>query len=97
MTATKTSPAEKRYAAISSLCESVRSVEITETGPVVTWNCEDPARVADLIRTGLAHQGRTERWTGAVEAWAVAVETSTPETFRWAFDQYGIWASYAAE
>jgi len=97
-TAKKLTATEKRYAAISALCETTRTATIGEAGPTVTWHRDhaDRATLAADIRA-LTTLGRTERWTAAVEGWALEVEGSTEETYRWAFDQFGIWASYAAE
>lgn len=88
----------RRLAAINTVATATREAEITEEGPVVTWHVTHANRealAADL--RDLAPLGRTDRWQAAVESWAAAVEESTPETFRWAFDQHGVWACYAAE
>jgi hypothetical protein len=87
---------EKRYAAINALSESVRSLEVTDEGREVVWHKgeNDRAEVAAMIRD-LAPLGRTDRWKTRIAQWAEAVETEA--AFQWAFDQYGIWACYAAE
>jgi hypothetical protein len=95
---------ERRLAAINALTEEVRSAVKTSFrgGPphvTVVWSADhaDRAAVAAAIRE-LAPLGRTERWADAVSAWAREVEgSSTEEMFKWAFDQFGIWACYAAE
>lgn len=50
--------------------------------------------IAARIRN-LAKLGRTDRWQAAIEGWAVAVETE--DSLEWAFLQYSIWASHAAD
>ena len=95
----KMTATEKRHDAIRLLADAVRTAEVTETGPVVNWHLD--FAYADEVALGirqLAPLGRTDRWQGAVESWAVAVETAEDQArFRHAFDQFGIWAAYAAE
>jgi hypothetical protein len=94
-----TKAAEKRFAAINALVTDVRYVKHVEGAmPTVVWTQQHAARavVAAAIREMLP-LGRTERWQDAVAAWAREVEASTEETFRWAFDQFAVWACYAAE
>lgn len=92
----KPTASAKRYAAISRVCDQTRLYDPSVNQTVWTTTHAEREGLAAVIRT-LAPLGRTERWTSAVEDWAVKVETSTDETFQWAFDQFGVWAAYAAE
>jgi hypothetical protein len=96
----KPTAAERRFAAVRTLCDETREARIDgDEKPYVHWfqTIRDQKVVASRIRD-LAPLGRTERWTRTVEAWASEVETSeTPEHYRWAFDQYGIYACHAAD
>ena len=101
MTATKTTPFQRRLDAMGAVCNSTRNVEFPEDGskPVLVWyrDFDDRAATATAIRT-LAPLGRTDRWKGSIENWARFVETAeTPESYRWSFDQYAIWTGYNAE
>lgn len=100
----KPTAAEKRYAALNALCTSVRNFDQDLRVTVWAKTSADRAEVAASIRE-LAPLGRTERWTVNVEAWAHHVETegldapaeTVESLFQWAFEQYGVWTSYAAE
>jgi hypothetical protein len=73
--------------------------EVVRQETLVVWDVEIENQdwLAAEIRDRLLPLGRTTRWQDAVEAWAHAVETATPENWHWSFDQYLIYASFAAE
>jgi hypothetical protein len=86
----------RRYDALSAVCDATRQYD-PEVGATVWFKTlEDQDALAADIRA-LAPLGRTARWTEAIEAWAVQVETADAARFQWAFDQFGVWAAYAAE
>lgn len=86
----------RRYDAITVLCDATRAYDPTVKATVWFKTWEDRNELAADIYS-LRSLGRTERWQNSVTAWMTMVASSTPENFQWAFDQYGIWASYAAE
>lgn len=95
--APKMTAVERRYLAIRTLCDAVRTYDPEAVATTWTESFETRADVATAIRA-LAPLGRTERWTVNVECWARNVEEAEDEEhFRFAFDQYGVWTSYAAE
>jgi len=84
---------DKRLAEIRRVSETVVGVKRTATGIEQDWHITDPERIAALIRA-LDSFGRTERWHYAIEQWALAVQT---EPLEWAFLQYQVWATHAAD
>lgn len=82
--------ADKRYAGIKGVGERALYTD-ADAGNLFLAN---RATIAGWIRE-LAPLGRTERWNNAVEGWAHAVETE--ESLEWAFLQYSVWATHAAE
>jgi hypothetical protein len=80
---------DKRYAAI----KMVSDLALTTTPDGNTFN-QSREQIAKDIRA-IARFGRTDRWQAAIEGWAVAVETE--DSLEWAFLQYSIWASHAAD
>jgi hypothetical protein len=91
---------DRRYEGINALCTQTRERRLDgDEKPYVHWSqtLRDQKVLASRIRD-LKPLGRTQRWTDAVEVWAVEVEQADNEsTFHWAFDQFAIYASYAAE
>ena len=86
--------ADKRYAGIKGVGERTIKTVADADGVRNEWLTTDRAEIATMIRE-LASLGRTARWADAVEGWAVAVETES--SLEWAFLQFSVWASYAAE
>lgn len=96
-TTPKPTAADRRHAGINRVASAVRDYDATAGTTVWHLPADRAAEVAAMIRD-LAPLGRTDRWRGTVEGWAVAVETAPDaDQYRWAFDQHGIWAAYAAD
>jgi len=83
---------------LAGMSDPENPYRVVKTETVVIWNVTHDGRdaLAADIRA-LDSLGRTDRWKNSIERLAVEVETSTPETFKWAFDQHMVWACYAAE
>lgn len=74
---------DNRIKEMRAVCDRVMAEGITNR-----------TEIARLIRE-LAPLGRTERWQGGIEGWAVMVE-SEENPLDWAFGQGSIYASHAA-
>lgn len=89
-----TAAAERRWAAMRAMSDTVVS---RDTGVYLITDAEV---IAERIES-LAPLGRTDRWHGAIAAWADAVRDPERrgdlEYLHWAFAQYSVYASYSAE
>ncbi len=79
---------ERRIDAIHAVA---RYVFPTRESVVILRKREDIATRIEALDS----LGRTERWKGAVDAWAYVVRTEP--ALRWAFIQWHVYAAHAAE
>lgn len=84
---TKVTATEKRFDGMRKVYEAFPNEKVTEA---------NRTELCEMIRN-LKSLGRTERWTGSVEAWASAIENQdTEKGMLWAYLQWGVYANYAA-
>ena len=88
---------QRRFDAIGNVSRAVVNYVPELRENVWEFTADQRDAVAVLIRD-IAPLGRTDRWQGAVERWARAVENAeSDQQFQHSFFQFGIYASHAAE